>query len=184
MAITSPPSSSNTLAVQVFGLCSTHTAQQTTTSGAPTALNRAHQRLAVVGESAVAAAVLSFHPAFAFVGERNGGAYVTPDGVLAVLIRLVNVRTQQWLEASRGQQRTESRHTLACWIINRSTHALPLGCTGAGAETVTADHSTHPNSFAVRTFAPTTSTKNKWWPLGGSQGWMSDASWGCKLRNS
>ncbi|KAJ7831287.1 hypothetical protein B0H14DRAFT_2592736 [Mycena olivaceomarginata] len=51
------------LRVRVFGLCSA----QTTTSGAPTAPNRAHQRLAVVGESAVAAAVLSFHSAFAFV---------------------------------------------------------------------------------------------------------------------
>ncbi|KAJ7633818.1 hypothetical protein DFH06DRAFT_685924 [Mycena polygramma] len=27
-----------------------------------------------------------------------------------------------------------------------------------------------------------TTTKKKWWPLGGTKGWTSDAGWGCMLR--
>ncbi|KAF8174976.1 peptidase family C54-domain-containing protein [Mycena galopus ATCC 62051] len=39
-------------------------------------------------------------------------------------------------------------------------------------------------SYAGGTPAPATSTKKKWWPLGGTKGWTSDAGWGCMLRTS
>ncbi|KAF8128481.1 hypothetical protein K438DRAFT_908324 [Mycena galopus ATCC 62051] len=62
-------------------------------------------------------------------------------------------------------------------------HSTTYSQAGSHASSASSSYASYKNSYAS---SNTSTSKNKWWPLGntGTKGWSSDAGWGCTLRTS
>ncbi|KAJ6580082.1 hypothetical protein DFH09DRAFT_1076988 [Mycena vulgaris] len=74
-------------------------------------------------------------------------------------------------------------------LCSSFVHALALYSIGppdAHADTLLPSNASYAsyNSTSTSASAASGTHKKKWWPLGGTKGWTSDAGWGCMLRTS